>query len=157
MINQGPEDPMCCPTQNVVQTYTLQGDQLVETSSRVLDAAPAAGTDQVGGLWIWIGFSDPVEGSQTIDNPDQYTVEFLSDGQVKIKADCNHASGTYTAEGSSISIEMGPMTMAHCGPDSLSDEFILALGNARIYFFQEGDLFLDLYADGGTMRFGKSQ
>jgi heat shock protein HslJ len=157
MIKQGPEDPMCCPTQHVMQTYTLQGDQLVETSSRVLDVAPATGADLVGGLWKWIGFSDPVEGSQTIDNPDQYTVEFLSDGQAKIKADCNHASGTYTAEDSSISIEIGPMTMAHCGPDSLSDEFIFALGNARIYFFQDGDLFLDLYADGGTMRFSKSQ
>jgi heat shock protein HslJ len=35
MITQGPEDPMCCPTQNVVKTYALQGDQLVETSSQV--------------------------------------------------------------------------------------------------------------------------
>jgi hypothetical protein len=33
MVTQGPEDPMCCPTQQVVQTYELQGDQLVQTSS----------------------------------------------------------------------------------------------------------------------------
>jgi heat shock protein HslJ len=33
MVTHGPEDPMCCPTQNVVQTYTLQGDQLVQASS----------------------------------------------------------------------------------------------------------------------------
>jgi heat shock protein HslJ len=122
-----------------------------------MDSTSAAGADLVDGVWKWIGFSDPVEGPQTIDRPDQYTVEFLSDGQAKIKADCNHASGTYTAQDSSISIEIGPMTMAHCGPDSLSDEFIFSLGYARIYFFQDGDLFLDLYADGGTMRFGKSQ
>jgi hypothetical protein len=33
MITQGPDDPMCCPTQQVRQAYQLQGDQLVQTSS----------------------------------------------------------------------------------------------------------------------------
>jgi heat shock protein HslJ len=33
MITHGPEDPMCCPTQQVVQTYALEGDQLIQTSS----------------------------------------------------------------------------------------------------------------------------
>ncbi|MCP4196097.1 MAG: META domain-containing protein [Proteobacteria bacterium] len=36
MVKQGPDDPMCCPTQQVVQTYELQGDQLVETSSEIV-------------------------------------------------------------------------------------------------------------------------
>jgi heat shock protein HslJ len=161
MISHGPDDAMCCPTQHVVQTYTLQGDQLVQASSKVLDASPAEGAggdgDLVGPIWQWVGFSDPVEGGQTISNPAQYAVEFLPDGQTKIKADCNHASGTYTADDSSILIEIGPMTMAHCGPDSVSDEFIYALGNARIYFFEGEDMYLDLYADSGTMRFSKSQ
>jgi heat shock protein HslJ len=38
MINQGPDDPMCCPSQQVVQTYALEGEQLVQTSSRVVDS-----------------------------------------------------------------------------------------------------------------------
>jgi hypothetical protein len=29
MLKAGPDDPMCCPSQEVVQTYELQGDQLV--------------------------------------------------------------------------------------------------------------------------------
>jgi heat shock protein HslJ len=37
MINQGPDDPMCCPTQHVVQTYVLEGGELVQTSSRVVE------------------------------------------------------------------------------------------------------------------------
>lgn len=37
MVNQGPEDAMCCPTQHVVQTYELQGEELVQTSSRVVE------------------------------------------------------------------------------------------------------------------------
>jgi heat shock protein HslJ len=161
MVTQGPDDAMCCPTQRVVRTFALQGDQLVQSSSETLDQTRAEGAggsgDLVGPAWQWTGFSDPVEGPQAIADPAQYTVEFLTDGQVKIKADCNHASGTYTAEDSSILIEIGPMTMAHCGPDSVSDEFIYALGNARIYFFEGEDLYLDLFADSGTMRFGKAK
>jgi heat shock protein HslJ len=36
MVTQGPDDPMCCPTQRVVQTYELQGEELLQTSSRVV-------------------------------------------------------------------------------------------------------------------------
>ena len=37
MVTQGPEDPMCCPTQRVVQTYLLQGEELVQTSNRIVN------------------------------------------------------------------------------------------------------------------------
>ncbi len=30
MVTHGPDDPMCCPTQEVTKRYQLQGDQLVE-------------------------------------------------------------------------------------------------------------------------------
>jgi hypothetical protein len=33
MITQGPNDPMCCPTLRVVETYELRGNELVRTSS----------------------------------------------------------------------------------------------------------------------------
>ncbi|MCB8984580.1 MAG: META domain-containing protein [Ardenticatenaceae bacterium] len=33
MVVQGPDDPMCCPTQAVMNTYELQNGQLVQTSS----------------------------------------------------------------------------------------------------------------------------
>jgi heat shock protein HslJ len=36
MVQQGPDDPMCCPTQHVVKTYSLEGNELVETSSKVV-------------------------------------------------------------------------------------------------------------------------
>jgi heat shock protein HslJ len=36
MIAHGPEDPMCCPTQEVIQTYALQGGELIQTSSQVV-------------------------------------------------------------------------------------------------------------------------
>jgi heat shock protein HslJ len=82
-----------------------------------------------------------------------YTVQFNPDGQVAIQADCNQVSGSYTAEGSALSITLGPSTLAACGPQSLGDQFLAQLGGAAIYFFQEGSLFVDLLADSGTMQF----
>jgi heat shock protein HslJ len=102
--------------------------------------------------WQWVLFTDPVE-KYDVENPGNYLLTFHEDGTVDIKADCNHAQGTYTTDGHKISIVVGPMTLAACPPGSRSDEFIKHLGFAAIYFFQDGDLFVDLMADGGTMQF----
>ncbi len=36
MVQSGPTDPMCCPTEHVINTYALEGDELVETSSTLV-------------------------------------------------------------------------------------------------------------------------
>jgi hypothetical protein len=72
---------------------------------------------------------------------------------VSIKADCNNAGGSYTGDGSRLTIQIGPMTMAACPPESRSDQFVQLLGGAAIYFFEEDNLYIDLMADGGTMAF----
>ena len=33
MVEAGPDDPLCCPTQHVINTYALQNGELVEISS----------------------------------------------------------------------------------------------------------------------------
>jgi hypothetical protein len=33
MVTHGPNDPMCCPTQQVVQRYALEGNELVPVDS----------------------------------------------------------------------------------------------------------------------------
>jgi hypothetical protein len=38
MLTHGPDDPMCCPTQTVEQTYELQGNKLVQTAGDVMGA-----------------------------------------------------------------------------------------------------------------------
>jgi heat shock protein HslJ/LysM repeat protein len=102
--------------------------------------------------WMWVEFTSPVEKVE-IENPQVYHLTFQDDGLLEIVADCNNAHASYKAEGSSISINVGPMTLANCLPGSRSDDFINYLGFAAKYFFDEGDLFIDLMADGGTMRF----
>lgn len=105
-----------------------------------------------GTTWAWMAFTDPTQ-QFVVDAPQNYTLDFQADGSLVVVADCNNAMGTYTIDGSSLSIAMGPMTMAACPPGSLSDDFVRYLGSAAIFFFEEGKLFIDLTADGGTMTF----
>lgn len=89
-------------------------------------------------------------------SPGDYTVEFMEDGQMSIRADCNQTLGSFTEEGSSLSIDLGPTTLAACPPESIDQEYLQALQNASNYFFQEGDLFIDIWLDTGTMRFSRA-
>ena len=85
--------------------------------------------------------------------PENYTLEFMDNGDISIRADCNFARGTYTEDGGSLSIALGPSTLAACPPDSIDSEYLQGLSSAAIYFFRDGDLYFDLMADTGTMQF----
>jgi heat shock protein HslJ len=103
--------------------------------------------------WMWVAFTDAVAGETLVESPERYVVKFNTDGTANIQADCNVVLASYTTDGSSISILPGPSTLMACPEDSQADRFVLNLTNAAIYFMQGGSLFMDLFADGGTMRF----
>jgi pimeloyl-ACP methyl ester carboxylesterase/heat shock protein HslJ len=127
-------------------------EQLADPTVAPVETASVEVDSLIADTWMWIGFTDPTQ-QYSLDQPESYTLAFQTDGTVNIKADCNNAIGAYTVDGSSIQIEVGPMTMAACPPESLSEQFIEHLGYAAIYFFEDGNLFIDLFADGGTMEF----
>ena len=139
------QTPTPAPAPEATPTTEVAGEEAAQ-----LPATPA---DNLLGSWQWTSFSDPASGPTDIANPENYTLNFNDDGTVNIKADCNNAQGSYTADDSSLSIEIGPMTMAMCPDGSHSDDFVKNLGFAAIYFFQDGNLLIDLMADGGTMTF----
>ncbi|MFN2277052.1 MAG: META domain-containing protein [Candidatus Promineifilaceae bacterium] len=116
--------------------------------------AVAARIDLAGTRWQWMQMVTPVE-TFVPDDPGQYLMEFMADGVIGIQADCNSGSGTYETNPSegSISINITNTTLALCPEGSLSDQFIRSLNAAAIYFDQDGNLFIDLFADGGTMEF----
>jgi len=89
--------------------------------------------------------------------PENYTVEFSAAGEVFVQADCNRAIGQFTEAGDgSITIELGPTTLAACPEGSIGTDFIQALNNSAIYFFQDGNLFIDLKFDSGTMQLAEA-
>jgi len=102
--------------------------------------------------WQWVAFTSPMEQFD-VEAPLSYLAQFNDDGTVNVVADCNNAVGSYQGEGGKLEIQIGPMTAAACPPDSRSDQFVRLLGGAALYFFQDGNLHIDLFADSGTMVF----
>ena len=161
-----------------VGSYLIEGDSLVlrlgESGDSMLfrnggpaaePVAPAeapagasAAPGFVGATWNWEEFVDNA-GTQSVKvaDPASYTVTFAEDGTVAMKADCNQAVGSYSLDGSSLAVTVGPVTLAMCSAESLGEQFLVNLTNVATATVQDGKLLLDLMADGGTMVFAPSR
>lgn len=147
--------PTEAPTEEPVPTEAPVVDpteEVAEPSEVEVEADMANLTALVGQPWQWVSFTNPAE-SFDVDIPNNYVATFNADGSVTFIADCNNAAGDYTADGSSLTITVGPSTLALCPGESRSEQFLSLLGGAAIFFFEDGNLFIDLMADGGTMEF----
>lgn len=151
MTSHGPHDPMCCPTQRVTRRFAVQDGHLIgrEEPVATVSAAPAL----VGPTWQWVR-SFYNDDSRTVPlRPEEYTVTFAGDGTVSVKADCNMKGGTYLLNDKALAIIITHSTMAMCPEESLEDRFVRDLTGAAIWFIKDGDLYLDIKHDTGTMRF----
>jgi heat shock protein HslJ len=82
---------------------------------------------------------------------DKYTIEFHSDGTFGAQADCNQVRGTWTATSSGgLTLALGPSTLVLCADGSLSDLYILGLGNTASYVVASSALTITLH-DNGTL------
>ena len=150
LITHGPSDPMCCPTLKKELLYTIEEDRLVEKKS--------SNSNLMGGQlldieWRWQQTLYNDDRKSIPPKPENYTLLLTRDGRISARIDCNRGGGTYTLEGSRITIEIAHMTMAACPPGSLDRAFLKDLSAAAIYFIKNGDLYLDLKYDTGTMKF----
>ncbi len=140
-------------------TITLKGTAGTLSFTPASAEAPAEGgktgstTDLTGVVWEWQSTKYADESQQAVPDPTKYTVEFLADGTVAVLADCNRASGNFTADGSALTIEILMTTKAACPPDSLSDKFIQELSNAATFVRDGGILVINQKMDGGDMQF----
>ena len=108
----------------------------------------------VGTTWQWEEFQDTAGINDiTVPNPENYTLTLNSDGTFNGQADCNGISGEYSLESSSLTLAPGPMTMAICSPESLSNQYVALLGEVISYVQNEGKLYLNLKLDSGNMVF----
>ncbi len=115
-----------------------------------------------GQMWGLIGRVES-NGDQTpltaIDSQN-YTIVYNPDGTLNFQADCNSGSNGYTAEGGmvgQVAVQPGPLTLAECGPGSLSDEMIATVtAAAGDYKVHPGGNVLELIkpAGGGSLLFG---
>jgi heat shock protein HslJ len=167
MIEMGPTTLAACPEESIssqfldamnnASFYFFQDDDLfidLKFDSGTMQFAAVPAPALVGTVWQLqqIQFSD---GALLVaEPPEDYTVEFLEDGGLVVQADCNRGRGQFTTTDDS-GIEVSPIatTTAACPEGSIGNEFVQSLGNSVIYFFQDGDLFIDLAFDSGTMQF----
>ena len=81
----------------------------------------------------------------------------MDDGKVNVQADCNVQGGVYSTVGKRLSIEITHSTMAACEEGSLEEQFVRDLTGGAIFFFRDGDLYIDLKYDTGTMRLSQQK
>ena len=106
-----------------------------------------------GKAWQWTASTEKVPASQSVvPDPQNYTIEFKSDGTYALKADCNTGSGGYTTSGSSLTIEQGAMTLALCPEGSQDTLFLQQIFLTSSYAIANGELTLT-QSDQGTMTF----
>ena len=88
------------------------------------------------------------------DTPERYTLEFLADGRVQLRADCNRGSAGYTlGTNRALSLTPAATTKAGCPPGSKDAEFLRELAEVGSYMQSNGDLVLLLKTESGSMRF----
>ena len=146
------------------QTTPLPAAPAATATEAVADAVAEAVAEEAGQSagevslttqpWQWVAFTSPVEQFE-VATPESYRLTFNEDGIVDIVADCNTAIGSYkidSLDGGSLTVDVAPKTTAVCPQESRGDQFLSLLGGAALYFFEDGTLYIDLMADGGTMR-----
>jgi heat shock protein HslJ len=140
------------PTQASVPTEAPPTVAITATNAPLPDSV----LKLTGTVWQWARSTDNSGKETKVAAPQKYTLQFfLADGKVAVKADCNNATGSFTADAQNLSISLGPTTLAACPPGSLSDQFIKELGEVQTYLFDGADLILGRNG-GGSMRFTKA-
>jgi hypothetical protein len=84
--------------------------------------------------------------------PGLYTVHFLPDGTVNIRADCNWVAGFWSGANGALDVSVTMTTVAECPAGSLEEPFVQALDVATSYAFADG-MTLIITGPAGEMRF----
>lgn len=128
-------------------------DKVKSTQAKTASSSPLAGT-----RWRLLEFQsmDDAIGTLRPGDPSNYTMHLNADGTVVMHLNCNRAKGTWSAQASgeaaSGRFKFGLLatTRALCPPPSLDEQITAQVGFIRSYLLQDGRLYLNLMADGGT-------
>jgi heat shock protein HslJ len=112
---------------------------MIPPAMAVADASTLAGP-----VWQW---------TETGASPEHYTLQFMDDGRVVVRADCNRGSGRYTADASgNLTLSAIALTKMGCPAGSLDAAFMRDLREVSGYRLEGGTLRLALRG-GGSMTF----
>ena len=154
VLQVGPEDGMCCPTQLAIRKFALRGGELVETGTEIVGIASLATLE--GREWVLRKLSS------TEAAPAEPEVTLIIEGdRISGSSGCNRYSGTIEKGETATGLASGPLatTRMACPPEvmKLEERVIAALQGARSWGFQfghlvisyqQGDSFGSLYFEG---------
>lgn len=86
------------------------------------------------------------------DDPALYFIQFLPDGAVVARADCNQVAGAYELDGDSLSLTGLATTLVGCPEGSLGTDYTAWLEQISSFELMDDTLILNL-DDGGRLRF----
>lgn len=137
-IAAGPDDPACCPTRKLRQTFSLAGHRLAEVES--IDEGPISVRDLEDRTWrlIRLPGDEPVPEGITID-------ALFREGRVSGNGGCNRYFASVRsggAQGLTVG-DIGTTRMA-CAPPRMKIErqYLQALQKVSAFRFVFGDLLL---------------
>jgi heat shock protein HslJ len=110
---------------------------------------------ELTGVWKWQKTEYGNDDVITPADSERYTVEFAPTGKLAGLADCNRLMGSYTVDGSALTIGPLASTKMLCPGDSQGDVFTRELQQVVAYVIADGMLYLDLPVDTGTMVFAR--
>lgn len=93
------------------------------------DGGTTAPSGLLGVRWRWVHFTAPGVAPVVPAHPEAYWLEFLPDGALAISADCNRASGTWTAKDGQWTLKASASTLAACPEGSLDSRFLQLLSS----------------------------
>ena len=134
---------------------TSRGLALLALVAAVAVAGCQTGDSLAGSTWQWTAQEGINSAGQPVTpDPANYTIEFLTDGTVNVKADCYSLSGTYTVGVPlDLTINLATPTPGACGDLSLDSVFLEYLGRISSYSTGSGELKLFFADDVGAMPF----
>jgi heat shock protein HslJ len=124
----GPEDKL------VFNLFADAGNMIFNNGGPAEEPPTASIEDIQNIVWLWSGLVETEPAAQSVvPNPENYSIIFLPDGSAPTTADCNQVGGSYGAEGSSLTIVIGPSTRAFCGEDSLDQQYLALLSTVASF------------------------
>ncbi len=152
MVTQGPDDPLCCATLEVVKSFKLEGDELVELPQKEIGTVSAARLADT--MWVLTGFDNPMEPTPVLPDTEITLMVDMAAGKITGSAGCNNYFGGFT-EDSPGTLSMGPIgaTMMACPEDVMAQEqkFLSALQSVGGFQFWNGKVLF--HGNGGMLIF----
>jgi heat shock protein HslJ len=129
------------------------GGNAASSDSSSAVAAPAASAATLTGTsWNLTAYTDP-KGAEVpaTKGANMASLNFLADGNFSGSTGCNRFGGTYTQDGSKLTMTPGPMTKMACPEDVTTQENAILAALPKVTSFTSGSALVLTGADGGTL------